>query len=168
MVNGNVCENFEAVLNGLLAAHEELLALAGEQRHAMASADAAAMESCLRRQGVLAQRISALENHRRTLVRALAGSAEGVQVAQLARSFPEPARGRVAAAAGRLREVLNALQEQNRVLRSAAGSLAAHMDGLMQQVARTIGEAGGMSAGTYGRQGRVQTGAFACALDMSH
>jgi hypothetical protein len=167
-VKGNVGENFEGVLSGLLTAHEELLALAGEQRRAMVRADAVAMESCLRRQEAIAGRIAKLEEERRTLVRLLAGGQERVQVGQIAGALPEPTRGRIAALAARLREVLTALQEQNRVLKSAAGSLAAHMDGLMHQVARTIGEAGGLHAGTYGRQGRVHSGAAACALDMSH
>jgi hypothetical protein len=169
-VNSELPLNLERVLADLLAAHEELLALAAEQRGAISRADLSAMDACSRGQEELARRIASLDTQRRQIVHALAGPGPGenLRISSIAQSLPEPGRGRIAGLAHRLREVLAALQEQNHVLRSAAGTLAGHMEGLMQQVARKLNQEHGMAAGMYGRQGRVQDRPIACALDMSH
>lgn len=156
----DLCAQLESVLMGLLAAHEELLEVARRQRQAMLRADGAAIEACARQQGEIVSRVQTLEEERRRLVASLGGTA-AIRVSQVAAGLPEPARGRIASLAARLREVIGALQEQHSVLRAAAGALVAHVDGLMQQVSRRVSE-----AGVYGRQGRVTTGPAACALDV--
>lgn len=166
----DAADRLERILERLIAAHESLLALTGEHRAAIARADGAATQECARRQAELAQQIGKLETERRALVTALVPTApvppaKPLSLAALAALFPEPVRARITAFAARLRELLLRVQEENRVIRTATHALIAHMDGLMQQVAKALSH-----AGVYGPKGRMDqppaVTPAACGLDL--
>ncbi|MEX2218491.1 MAG: flagellar export chaperone FlgN [Phycisphaerales bacterium] len=153
----------EPLLADLVAAHEHLLALAGEQRAALSRADARAAEDAARRQADAARHIAHLDAERRRLVAQIAPGAALPTLTSLAARFPEPLRARIAAIAARLRELLARIQEEQRILRAATSALIAHMDGLMQQVARAL-----TNPGVYGPRGRTDaTPAPPCGLDLT-
>jgi hypothetical protein len=166
IANANTSEMAAAltgVLVDLTAAHEELLELVREHRRAISRSDAAAIQECLSRQGMLAVQVTELERSRQRLTAALIGKPKA-SIAELTNRLPEEMRPAVTAAADRLRAVLSTIQRENGVVRAATQTLVAHIDGLMQQVARALSH-----AGTYGRQGRVEgAGPVACGIDMVH
>jgi hypothetical protein len=148
----NLSEQLETLLSNLLQAHEELLALAHDHREALSRADTAAVHACTARHADLAARIEHLEIARARLVRALAPASPSPTITNIAQSLPEPARARIIAAAAKLKELLIRVQRELAVLRAATHSLVGHMEGLMQQVARVLTQ-----AGTYGRQGKLDS-----------
>lgn len=162
LMTGDISGQLERVLSDLVAVHEELLTVAREQRRAMSRADAAAIEACTARQGEAVQKAAGLEADRRRIVASLGGR-ETASVSSIAAGLPEPARTRIMQIVLRLRDVLMQLQEQTRVLRAAAETIAGNVDGLMQQVSRRLS-----SAGVYGRQGTVTSGPPVSAFDMRH
>lgn len=158
----------EQLLQGLLKENEALLALAAVHRAAIARADPGALGECVQRQNEVVTRVTELELRRMALVGRLAdrmrslapaGSdrvSEGVPdrptITWLARTLPEPVRARLVALADRLRDLLARLQREHAALREASATLAAHMDGLMRQLAGKLSH-----AGTYGRRGTVES-----------
>lgn len=147
----------------LTAVHGELLELVLEHRRAISLGDAASIQECLSRQGLLAPRIAELERSRRQAVAQICGRPDGT-LSDVSAKLAGPLRAPVSAAAARLKAVLTTIQRENSVVRTATQTLIAHIDGLMQQVARALSQ-----AGTYGRQGRVEaSGSAACGLDMMH
>ena len=147
----------------LTTVHSELLDLVLEHRRAISRNDAAAIQDCLSRQGILATRILELERVRRQVVSQLCGRPDA-SITEVAKRLPETDRAAVSAAAAKLKSVLTAIQRENGIVRAATTTLIAHIDGLMQQVARALSQ-----AGTYGRKGRVETGGpVPCGLDMTH
>lgn len=163
----NLSEQLEALLAELLAAHESLLELTQEHRAALSRADGPAVRACGVRHAALAQEIEKLEMMRRRLILALTpGGAGGASptITNVARSLPEPARGRIIASAAKLKDVLLRVQRELAVLRSATQSLVGHMEGLMQQVSRVLTQ-----AGTYGRSGRIEAlQPLPAGLDIRH
>ncbi len=152
----------EAVLTELTLVHEELLDLVREHRRGISGNDSAAIQECLSRQGILGVRANQLERRRHAIVQSLSGKARAT-IADVAATLPADDGQRITMLAARLREVLSEIQRENSVVRAATQSLASHIDGLMQQVARALSR-----AGTYGRQGKVEGGPVACGLDMVH
>lgn len=152
----------ESVLSDLVAVHQELLSLVRDHRRAISRADAAAIQECLSRQGMLGVRAQELEVRRREVIGSIAGSST-VKISDVAECLTGESRGRMLILAERLRRTLAEVQRENGVIRAATSSLLSHIDGLMQQVARALSR-----AGTYGRQGRVEGGPVACGLDMVH
>jgi hypothetical protein len=148
----NLSEQLETLLSDLLRAHEELLALAHEHRAALSRADATAVQACTARHAELAARIERLELARARLVRALAPASPSPTITSIAQNLPEPARARIIAAAAALKDLLIRVQRELAVLRAATHSLVGHMEGLMQQVARVLTQ-----AGTYGRHGKLDS-----------
>jgi hypothetical protein len=156
-------QELEALLQQLLDEHEQLLALAASHRAAIAGANPHALGECVQRQNEVVQRVAELEKRRLGLVARLAdkmkplgaGRTGGVPdkptISWIARSLPEPIRARLVALADRLRELLARLQKEHAALREASAALAAHMEGLMRQLARRLSH-----AGTYGRRGIVE------------
>lgn len=156
----------EELLQHLLSEHEELLALAGTHRQAIQNADPATLGECVQRQTEVTKRVGALESRRLALVSRLAekmkplqrdGRAEGAvpdrpTITSIARGLAEPVRTRLVALADRLRELLARLQREHAALREASAALAAHMEGLMRQMAKKLSH-----AGTYGRRGLVES-----------
>ncbi len=160
----NHTQQLEDLLAELLRAHEALLELAAEHRAALSRADAAAVHACALRHAELARQIESLEFIRRDLIAALAPGRPATTITAIAQGLPEPARTRIIAAAARLKDVLLRVQREMAVLRAATQSLVGHMEGLMQQVARVLTQ-----AGTYGRSGRIESRQpLPAGLDLSH
>src|SRR6185436_4326472 len=107
-------------------------------------------ESAARRQADLAGDVARLDESRRRIITALFPGTTTTSMATVVAALPEPARSRLTAVGRRLRDLLARLQAEQRVLRTATAALVAHMDGLMQQVARALS-----SAHTYGPRGRL-------------
>jgi flagellar FlgN protein len=155
--------HLEQIMADLVAAHESLLALAAEQRAALSRADSAAVESAARRQAALAHEVARLDETRRRVIALLLPGSTTTSMAAVAAALPEPARTRLTAVGRRLRDLLARLQDEQRVLRTATTALVAHMDGLMQQVARALS-----SANLYGPRGRLDHAPSPpCGLDLT-
>jgi len=158
----------ETLLRELLLEHEQLLTVTGMQKQAISKADTGALATCVHQQNVIVQRVAELEKRRLGLVARLGerlrpahsakiGSQSGIvpdrpTIAWLAQTFPEPTRGRVVAAADRLRDLLAKLHKEHVSLKEATTTLATHMEGVLRQVAGRLSH-----AGTYGRRGIVET-----------
>lgn len=163
-IDETIVRELEPLIAALTEAHEEMLALTLEHRSAISRADAAAIARCIERQGQAAARIGDLEVQRRRMVALASPAGRPVTLTNLAERLPEPDRARVIAAAARLRDTLTRLQRETRTVRAATESLLAHMNGLMQQVARTLSQ-----TRLYGPQGRIAPGApVACGIDLTH
>lgn len=166
-------ERLDAVLRALLAEHEGMLSIVTEHRHALASANSAALGACLERHAEAAQRVALLERERQTVVATLAGiptsphhpgraAAAAPTMSALTARAPEPVRARLAGLAAALRDLLNALHREHVALKAAAETLSSHMEGLMRQVCRRLSH-----AGTYGRAGAVDSSVqVVSALDL--
>jgi hypothetical protein len=165
-------EQLDRILRELVAAHEELLGLAGAQRSAISRADVRSLSDVTNAQTAVAERIADLERQRQATVAVMlkhAGPIAGTgqtpgrpSIANLVRAIADPLRSRLLAVADRLREVLNKLHTEHMALRDAAESLSDHMEGLMRQVCRKLSH-----AGTYARSGAIDTSApVITALDI--
>jgi hypothetical protein len=158
-----LADSLESTLADLTRAHAELLEMVREHRRAISRSDAAAIQNCLSSQGLLAMRLTDLERTRRQIVAQITGKPTS-PFTEVAPRLPEPSRSRISAASERLRALLGTIQRENNIVRTATHTLIAHIDGLMQQVARALSH-----AGVYGRQGRVEAaGPVPCGLDMTH
>lgn len=146
-------EELTEILQSLTAEHETLLALAKEHRAAISRADAGAMQTALEKQNETLARVRALELRRQACARSISGP-KPITVSAIAARLADPARSRLAAAAERLREVLNTLHREHAAIREAAETLSSHMEGLMRQVCRKVSH-----AGTYGPS---------AAIDLRH
>lgn len=154
----------EVLLSDLVAAYESLAALAAEHRAAISRADGDAVEACARREAELAARLAELEVRRRAVAGPAGAPGQRVTIATVIERLPEPARGRAAASADRLRDLVRKVQRDYRTIREATRSIVAHIDGLVQQVSRRLG-----GASTYGPAGRVESpGPVACGIDLTH
>lgn len=149
--------DLEALLRDLIAHHERMLALCIAHAGALARADGPATARLIEEQQTVGRAIIDLDARRARLVAAwnAAAPAHGMTrapasgtLSALAARLPEPARGRVLDLASRLRGILNALVDQQRVVARASETLLGHMQGLMAQVARRLSH-----AGTYARPG---------------
>jgi hypothetical protein len=159
-------EQLDACLSALVAEHERLLAVTGEHRAALAGADLRALNDCIRRQNDIVQRISEIEQRRRSAATMLIGQPRPgdpeLTIAQVSSRVPEPGRSRLASLTARLRDLLNQIHREHQALRIAAQELSNHMEGLMRQVYGTLSH-----SGTYGRGGAVAAGAqVVSALDV--
>ena len=156
----------ESVLAAMIEAHEQMLAIAGSHRAAIARADGQGVQACVEQMGVLAARVAELELQRRDIVASLTRPSRGEKptVSVVAAGLPEPIRSRVLALAARLRDLLFRLRREMGVIKAATQSLVAHMDGLMQQVARAMSQ-----TRLYDPRGRIDPGGpAACGLDLTH
>lgn len=158
----------EALLEALVSQHEKLLELAGAHLEAVRRADHNALRLRLEEQQDTLQRIADLEQRRAVLVNTLtqnlpARAGRGpVTLSELAGAAPEPQRSTLLARARTLRELIHKVKQEQGTLRWASRSLAAHMEGVMRQVAKRLSH-----AGTYGRHGAVDADAVVLsALDL--
>jgi hypothetical protein len=135
------------ILTDLIAEHESLLAAARDHRAALARADRAAIAQAIHTQAAIIERIRDLD----TLRRKTFGQTMAVQ--DLAATLPAPQRQRVIELAAKLREAIEAVRSEQRIVAIASQSLLAHMEGMLQQVAARLNH-----AGTYGRLGRIDSG----------
>ncbi|MFN0133052.1 MAG: flagellar export chaperone FlgN [Phycisphaerales bacterium] len=138
----------EASLTGLVEAHEALLEATRRHRAALARADRAALARCVEEETDLLQRIATHETARRAAIAVLVGP--GAMLAQVTAALPGERGERITTLGERLRGLLAALAREARVVRWASASLLRHMDGMVQQVARSLDK-----TGVYGRQGRL-------------
>lgn len=155
------------ILQQMLDIHERMLEVAAAQRCALAAADAHTFEQLAAEHAALAQSAANLDRQRQALCTASPdhngchrhGSAWpcdttstsppqslSTAIAQL----PEPTRLKTLDLATRLKAILLRLHHEHAVLRSAASSMLAHIDGLARHVARALGH-----AGTYNHKGAV-------------
>lgn len=155
----------ERLLKELLVAYTTLETLAAEHRAAIARADGPGVEGCARREAEIAGALLELEERRRRLAASVpAAAGERVTLTMVIDRLAAPERGRVAALAGALRELVARVQREYRTIRAATQAIVAHMDGLVQQVGRRLGD-----APTYGRGGRLHAGPpAACGVDVVH
>jgi hypothetical protein len=157
-------QELERLLEQLLVEHEQLLVLAGSHRAAIAGANPNCLADCVQQQNEVVQRVAELEKRRLGIVarladkmkplsagRAMEGVPDKPTVSWIAKALPEPVRTRLVALAERLRELLARLQKEHAALREASTALAAHMEGLMRQLAKRLSH-----SGTYGRRGIVE------------
>lgn len=160
----NLGPRLEALLTALLAEHREMLALLGEQRRAIRAADARELGRLTEAQRACAGRIADLEQERRRLIAAHAGSLKAAQptLSNLARLLDEGGRDRCLALAAELRAAMDRLSRESGVVRQAMRSLLSHAQGVMAQVGRGLG-----ASTTYGRRGAFSTLAVG-ALDLVH
>lgn len=158
-----VTEELESILGALIDAHRELVACGAEQRAALRKADPAALEQVSARTELLLTRIAELESRRRELTPRIDGSlAPGAPLAVVCRSVKEPERSRLTSLGAALRPLVEQCRAEQAVLRAAARSLLAHLDGLMKQVARTLSP-----TRIYGPRGTIdQVGPSSAALDV--
>lgn len=170
--SGMLSTELESLLNALLSEQQALLSELKFHREALRKANGAAVQSSVDRQAGALRRIAALEDKRASLVKLAVASpgfkpAAGkpaVTLSQLASMVEEPARTRLIALAEQLRSVISDCQREQGTLKAATSSLVAHLEGLMNQVARRLSH-----AGTYGRRGVVEaTSGVVMAIDLTH
>lgn len=178
-------EELDTLLRQMIAEHETLLTLATEHRRAIAQADMSGLASAVHKQQEGVQRIAALERRRATLIPILCPPADAARptahghavtaaaprqppgpaqttITGIATAAPEPARTRLLSLGQTLRDLINKLHNEHRVIREAASSLSSHMEGLMRQVYRKLSH-----AGTYARGGSVSADVqVVSALDL--
>jgi uncharacterized protein YcfJ len=173
VATGALVEALESALGGLILEHERLAELAGAQRAAIAAADAAALEGVVREQRERMRAIAVLDARRHEVAGQLAvrygvgrqqiGSGAGPTISTIAAAVSGAAGERLRALAERLRAVLLGLQREHAVIRSAAETVFAHIDGMMQQLARRVSQ-----TSTYTRPGaRAPAVNYASALDLT-
>ena len=163
-------QQLAGALDALIAAHERLLALAGEHRALLARVDGKGIEALTQRQAELVRQIATLEQQRRAAARAVlgAGPKRGGDpeptIQQVRAALPEPERSAIGVLADRLRGLIERIRHEHRVLRRATGLMLAHMEGLMRQVGQALSH-----AGTYSRTGSVGAGraTVVSALDLT-
>lgn len=142
-------DRLDTLLAELIEEHRALLGLARDHRAALASADAARLETVVVRTGEVLSRIRAVETERQRLTAGPDGRPGTLD--QLLHALDETDRGRLSDRAATLRELVRTVQREHQTVRAASEALATHMRGLMQQVASRLSH-----AGTYGRAGRVE------------
>ncbi len=154
----------EAILSTLQSEYDGLARIARAHRAALSSADRAAVERCADAQREAAARLAPLDARRGAWAARVAAPQNlppTAPLSALVAAAAEPARGRVLQAAARLREVGEAVQEQNRTIRMASEALLAHMKGMMAQVARTLSH-----TGVYARPNTHTTQQVVSSLDL--
>lgn len=152
------------VLFAYVAIHEQLLALTREHRVALAGADGGAIGAALERQHILRAALGSLDTRRIAVTAALSPARRGITLAELAALLPAPAQAEAGELAERLRALLIEIQRESGVIQRASRTLIAHVDGIMQGIARSLDR-----ARMYGPAGRIAMSRPAvCGVDLSH
>lgn len=152
----------ERIVGELVERHEALLPALAEHRAALTSADPARLGRSLEACADLLQAIAALEDERRLLLGEGEHEKRRTTIAQIAAGLEEPRRRRLLELGGRLKGLIETARAEQAAIGRAAESLAAHMEGLIRQVAAKLS-----TTGAYGRDGRVGEGAAVMtALDI--
>ncbi len=142
-------DRLDALLATLIDEHRALLGLARDHRDALAQADAKRLQGVVEQTGQVLGRIHAVETERQALVAGPDGRPGTID--ELLRVVDEADRARLSDRAGALRELIQTVQREHEAVRAASEALAAHVRGVMRQVASKLSH-----AGTYGRAGRVE------------
>jgi len=141
----------------LRALHEELLAVIRQKLTAIRHADIEGLGSCQAREQFLSDRIRQREGLRQQLVQ-LIGKELGMTAEQtvrlplssLAERLTEPRRSQLLALAASTRQVVLAVDHNNKVSALVMGEMLKHFRQVCLAMART-----GMSTGTYSSGGRM-------------
>ena len=143
----------ESALQRQIVAHEQLLALLKQKLDACRRADHARMNELMKDENKSLQEIGEIEKERLTLVAHLTQAmdpkaTEPLRMGDLAEKLNEPARSRVLLLRLKLRDRMQQVQRESRVIRLASEQLLRHMQGIVQTI-------GGAMTGisTYGRTG---------------
>lgn len=136
------------MLEELIALHEQMLEAVRDHRGALARADRKAIASATSRQNQLIEKIRRVDAVRREAF------GQTLTVSEIAATLPAESRRVVLELAGRLRELIEQVRDEQAVVALASRSLMGHMEGLLRQVAARLNH-----AGTYGRLGCVEAGA---------
>ncbi len=150
-------DEIHRVLEDLIEAHQRWLVTIGEHRAALSRSDAKSGERCTIAQQQIMGEIAEIETRRQDLLQiaALDGSriaGEALTITELAQQIGEPARTRLLHTGERLLSIIEKTRKEQEILGLAASALAAHMEGLVRQVACKL-----QSAATYSPAGASQT-----------
>lgn len=163
--------SLERVLDGLIAQHTRLTELVAAQRAAVRAADAAAVEAAIRDQHATLRAVAELDQQRADLAEQLAARLPAARaggrltVSSIAAALPGRGGERLRELGAKLRATIETLRREQSVVRAAAETVLAHLDGVMRQVAGRVSAIGGAAA-TYGRAGLVASPVPA-AIDMT-
>lgn len=157
-----------SLLSDMLDANAALHSNLAEQRKALREADPHRSRVLTEAHAGIVTRLATLDQRRRELVvnlcktLALPKPTRTPTLSDLARQLPEPDRSRVLTIAHKVREHIERVHHESASLRSAARTLAAHMEGLLRHVGRQF-----TTAGVYSPRGQLAPGgSFAVALDL--
>lgn len=155
------CGELVVLLGDLKELHEQLLGVIQQKLAAMRRADTDGINSCVAREKFLSERIRQREGLRQQLVQLIARaldvpseSAQEMSVAQVAEHLPEPRRGQLLTLSTATREILETLNEANRVAALVTSEMLKHFREVYSAIARTGGSVGTYSAGGERMQGR--------------
>lgn len=154
----------ESVLAALQVEYDHLARIARDHRQSLSTADRLGVERCAQAQERVVGRLLPLESRRAAWAARVSkplGLPATAPLSAILAWTGEPDRGRVLATAARLREVGEAVQEQNRVIRAASEALLAHVKGVMSQVARTLSH-----TGVYARPNTQTSEQVVSSLDL--
>ena len=145
----------EQHLRDLLEEHEAMLRLIQRKREAVRQARPAVVEDCTERENQHVQRIGQIEKARQELVAQIttaldAQATEPMRLGQIVERLDEPQRGRLLALQAKLRDCMEQVRRESRVVADAMTGLLQHVQGLVQMVAQTVG-----GGGVYSSRGRV-------------
>jgi hypothetical protein len=154
--SGMPTSGLAALLHAMLKEHEALLAIASDIRVAIRSADPDALRACVSRQALTLERITDLERERSTLVAAAGNvkrldATKPLRLTDLALATAEPQRGQLVALADRVRDLVEKVRDEQRVLGAAMASLAGHAEGIMRTMSRSMSR-----AQTYSNAGVIE------------
>lgn len=145
----------ETTLREQLDRHASLLTLLERKRRSLRTADYRDVTECCRLENSHVQALAELEKRRLVesaeLTLALNPTAkEPMRLGEMAALLPEPARSRLLALRGQLRERIEGVRNEVSIARRATESLAKHMQGVLQVIS---GAATGIV--TYTREGAM-------------
>ena len=143
----------QLVLQDMIQAHERWLVIISDHRAALSQSDTRSSELCTAAQQEIMAQIAGLESKRQDLLqiaaldRAHLGS-EPLTITELAEQVDEPSRANLLQSGERLLSLIETTRREQETLALAACTLAAHMEGLVRQVASKL-----QSAATYSPAG---------------
>ncbi len=144
-------ESLETLLSEMLRAHKQALANTREHRLAVSQADRVRMARCASQQAEINVRTESLNRERSSL---LVAFRQGVSLREVLSSLSNFDTARCEELGDQLKETVVQLRKEQSRLALASSSLAQHMQGLIQQIHRSLSH-----AGVYSTQGRVEAGA---------
>lgn len=143
----------ESALQRQIAAHERLLDVMKQKLEVFRRAKQQDLDNLIREENKQLQEIGEIEKERLTLVAHLtqaidANATEPLRMGELAERLSEPARSRILLFRMKLRDRMQQVQREARVIRSASETLLRHMQGIVQTI-------GGAMTGisTYSQKG---------------
>lgn len=152
-------EQLFGLMDQLVRLHEQMIATLDRQLAAARAADSDTMHDCQQQTEQLVRQVATIEAQRRALVRSLANRAgiegaaqgRGLTATRLAAALPEPARGRLAERASRLRDLLTETDRLNRLLAEVSRRVLLHLKVAYDTVAQVAGH-----TGVYAANGRLR------------